>query len=134
MNKINQSNKKFSNTWFLLTIIPAFFSTYGSIYRNIILILSSIIMTFLLVIIIPFCRKRENLWMFLFHAFISIPTNILLAKNIGYYYAYEILEFKVFFVPFSIFFFFVVLSIEEVIISIITRAIWRKQKRTLLPD
>ena len=29
-----------------------------------------------------------------FHAFISIPTNILLAKNIGYYYAYEIIEFK----------------------------------------
>ncbi len=94
----------------------------------------TVISMFLLVGILPFTHKRENLWLFLLWFFCSIPINLLIIKHfsvLGYVLDEETPIFVKGLVIAEII--FIATSAEEVAIALIGRRIWRRQYALSLP-
>lgn len=118
---------KKKNFWALFFLIPPFFSAACVITERLWLIIPCIISLFLLVALVPPCRKRENLWMFVGLVPASAPINFVLSG----YYSTEFMDTSSTF-PQLLWFilsFSVLLSVEEIVFGIITRLIWKNQYR-----
>ena len=107
-------------------VLPAIF-TVIAYFKSPYWIIGTAVTLFALVGILPFCRHRQNLWMFLFVGVFSIPVNISLTKSI----ALSMLSYET---PLctiinAALVFFVLFSVEEVAFAAVTRIIWRKQYR-----
>ena len=64
-----------------LTVLPIVISIASAHYKMLWLIPVAVLSMFVLVGTLPFCRKHENLWMFVLTAFCSIPVNWFLLTN-----------------------------------------------------
>ena len=83
---------------------------------------------FFFVKVIPFCRRRENLWMFFLVAICSIPPNVcLISSHIQIYRKIWCLLFR------STAYLFL-LSVEEIIMAFITRRLWKRQYKLPYSD
>lgn len=92
---------------------------------NWIYLLVVIILIFLMVQVMPFTKSYENIWVFLFGVITFIPVNIKVA-----YFIEEIMFiFKYNFIKgiWCVVFFFVLLSVEEILLGVIARFIWKNQ-------
>lgn len=88
------------------------------------LIVGYLVMPVLLLLFIrlmPICRKRENLWMFFLVAVCSVPINLSLI------FRYVLIGRTVLRLIIRPTAFFLLLSVEEVIMGYITRTIWVRQ-------
>ncbi len=81
-----------------------------------------------IVAVIPWCRQHENMWLFVLTAIGSVPINITLTR---YVIDMGILEtgFPVLGVLVtSLEIYLLLLGIEEIIIGVLGRMIWKRQK------
>ncbi len=87
----------------------------------------SVILIYLFVGICKICRKRESLWVFILVALIMIPFNIYMIRSIlSYVGNYTDIRW---FVKLAIcpLLYIVIFCIEEIILGIIGRLIWKRQ-------
>lgn len=107
-----------------LLVLPVLISVFGafssSIKMNILVGLVSIVIMFVFVFCFHICKQEENLWVFVISFFVTIPTNIRLIIYINentYFLDYSTFIRMVA----SIVVFFILQSIEQIILGIITR-------------
>lgn len=110
----------------LLVGIPLIFSVLAVLKNSIFMFLAYIVVHFIIMKFIPVFKSYENIGMFVLVAFSSIPINIYIVKLL----LNMILLVEI--APFisalkGILYYMVVLSIEEVIMGILTRVIWKNQ-------
>ena len=114
-----------------LTVLPIVISIASAHYKMLWLIPVAVISMFVLVGTLPFCRKRENLWMFVLTAFCSIPvnwfilTNFEIWKNVLYSGGENRILTKIVIVEYT--------GVEEIILGLLTRMLWRKQYKLYIP-
>ena len=93
-----------------------------SVWLYVILLLSH----FLILLFVPVFKGRENLWMFIAVAISSIPVNVLAVISLWRYdIAEEIGMLNS--VLLCILYYAVLFSIEEIVMGLITRLIWKRQ-------
>lgn len=87
-----------------------------------------IVSVLFIVAVVPWCRQHENMWLFVLTAIGSVPINITLTR---YIIDMGILEtgFPVLGVLVtSLEIYLLLLGIEEIIIGVLGRMIWKRQK------
>ncbi|WP_455502662.1 hypothetical protein [Blautia sp.] len=118
-----------------LTVLPIVISIASAHYKMLWLIPVAVLSMFVLVGTLPFCRKRENLWMFVLTAFCSIPvnwfllTNFEIWKNVLYSGGESCILTKIVIVEYMM----VLTGVEEIILGLLTRMVWRKQYKLYIP-
>ena len=106
-----------------------------SVYYNALwLIPVVVILIFMLIGTMPICRKNENLWMFVLTGFCSIPINVfLLTKfNVWMDYLYNGSG-KVHMIVLIIGYTIVLAGMEELVLGLLTRVLWKKQCKLYIP-
>ena len=90
-------------------------------------VIISILVLFLCISMSKICTGYESLYCFVFIAFLSIPVNLELTiwswSVIRYFFA-DTLLLKLLYIPM---FYIIILSLEEIVIGVIGRIIWRNQ-------
>ena len=118
-----------------LTVLPIVISIASAHYKMLWLIPVAVLSMFVLVGTLPFCRKRENLWMFVLTAFCSIPvnwfllTNFEIWKNVLYSGGESCILTKIVIVEYMM----VLTGVEEIILGLLTCMVWRKQYKLYIP-
>lgn len=118
-----------------LTVLPIVISIASAHYKMLWLIPVAVLSMFVLMGTLPFCRKRENLWMFVLTAFCSIPvnwfllTNFEIWKNVLYSGGESRILTKIVIVEYMM----VLTGVEEIILGLLTRMLWRKQYKLYIP-
>lgn len=113
---------------FLAIGIPFVLSTVVALHPSFFLLPLLILAHLFVMKLVPAFRGRENLWMFLVVSVSSIPLNIavlVFLNNQGF------ISGSFFLLGFTrcLMYYFVLLSVEEVVMGVITRMIWKKQNR-----
>ena len=119
---------------FGLIILPMLTSILSVYYKALWLIPVVVILIFVLIGIMPICRKNENLWMFVLTGFCSIPVNVfLLTKfNVWMDYLYKGSG-KIHMIALIIGYTIVLTGMEEIVLGLITRVLWKKQCKLYIP-
>lgn len=114
------------NKGVLTLAIPAVLSLITVLKHSVVLLVLLIISHFIIIKFVPLFKGKENVWMFVFVAISSIPINfyIMLLLNewdllFTSFFALGVLR--------CILYYLVLFSMEEIIMGITTRVIWRKQ-------
>ena len=114
-------------------ILPMLLSIVSAYYEVLWLIPVVVILMFVLVGTISFCRKNENLWMFVLTGFCSIPVNwFLLTKFNMWMYLYSDSG-KIITTLVIIQYIIALTGLEEVVLGLFTRILWKKQYRLYIP-
>lgn len=106
-------------------LVPLAVSASGAALHSVLLMAISVPLLFGMVHVLPFCRKRENLYMFTFCALTMIPINILMIQAVSPFLFSDESALRV--TMWSVILFFVFLSVEEIILGVLTRLIWPRQ-------
>lgn len=113
----------------LLMIIPLI-STIGYVCsRSASLLLATGVYFFLFVWLVPICKHKENLWMFILVAIASIPLNIKMC-NMAFVGLLAEMPILVKFL-WVVLLYCILFSVEEIVFGFVTRVIWRKQYKLL---
>lgn len=117
-----------------LIILPMATSILSAYYKALWLIPVVVILIFILIGTMPICRKNENLWMFVLTGFCSIPVNVfLLTKfNVWMDYLYNGSG-KIHKIVLIIGYTIVLTGMEEIILGVLTRVLWKKQCKLYIP-
>ena len=114
-----------------VSMLPILLSFVGVIRHSTILIIFLPVALFIAVALIPYAQKRENIWMFLLVVVSGIPVNFSVI-----WWLFRLSVFESNFLLLTVFrgvaMYIMLLSIEELILGIITRMIWRKQYKISL--
>lgn len=120
--------------FFLLT--PFFVALSAAHFKLLWLVPATVILIFIMVAVLPFCHKRENLWLFVLWAVCSVPVNLFLltefpqwryvvysgsGKGILYYAALAETA-------------LICTGVEEVIIALVGRRLWKRQYVLYIPE
>jgi hypothetical protein len=116
--------------WIL--IIPVILSWDAVRLHSLILMVLAVLAHFGALRLTPVCKRRESLWMFLLVALSTIPLNLHLLAEYGDLVGVSRNSGIIALSLLSIIWYDVLLSVEEIIMGIITRLIWKKQYK--LPD
>ncbi len=111
----------------LLSFVPLIVSILGVCFESYTVMLLVIPVLFAMVRFLPFCHKRENLWMFVFAAMAVIPINIHLIHKLNLPYWVD--NSTIMCCLWSVLLFLMLLSVEEIVLGLITRFIWKRQYR-----
>lgn len=115
--------------------IPFLLAVTSAYYKSIWLVSATVILMFIMVAVLPFTRKRESLWLFILCAVCSVPINLFLLTEYpqwrevifngesGFLNMLSLIEMTL-----------VCTSIEEVVVALIGRRIWKRQYALLLPE
>ena len=82
-----------------------------------------------IVAVVPCCRQHENLWLFVLTAIGSVPINIILTQYITDLGILETGFPVIGVVVTSVEIYLLLLGIEEIIVGVLGRMIWKRQKR-----
>lgn len=85
----------------------------------------AVISIFLVVKIVPFCHKRESIWLFIVCAYSFLPINFVLAGQIIMNLGEKISE-MIYWLRY-VEYILILASIEEVLMGFIGRLLWRRQ-------
>lgn len=118
-----------------LAFAPVGLSLVAAHIQSLWLAAATVILIFIFVAVMPYCRKRENLWVFLLVAAASIPINLFIlgkydlwiyltasGEKHGIVYYMSLIEYTL-----------LLSSIEEVIAGLIARLIWKRQYKLVIP-
>lgn len=114
------------------SIVPTAFLVISYFKHSPVWIIGTALSLFVLVALLPFCHRRENLWMFIFVAIFGLPINIYLSKECTPLLFGDDSSIELF--CYSALVFFVLFSIEEIVFATITRIIWRRQYKLFPKD
>lgn len=126
--------KEKSGKLVILIILPIIISFLSMIYKSLWLIAVAVLVMFVLVGILPYCRKHENLWVFIITALSALPINwfLFMKYTILRYYLCGgedgIISKMVIFE-----YMLILMGVEQVILGLIARFIWRKQYKLYIP-
>lgn len=123
--------KKVNKLQIVTFLIPFALSFFVAARQSILLLSLCIISMFVIVGIVPLFKRRENLWMFLLVGITGIPINLWFAYQFmatGYFDDGFIASRIVL----TLLLYFVLFSIEELALGILTRIIWPKQYKIAL--
>lgn len=95
----------------------------ASVKASAVYFILAIAFAFLYIAVMPTCKYNENTWMFFMVAITVTPVNIRIII-----YALSGSAILFFSVVFGVILFFIMLSIEELIVGIITRLVWKNQR------
>ncbi|MCM1392366.1 MAG: hypothetical protein NC185_06300 [Ruminococcus sp.] len=115
----------------LAGIIPLSLSIAFVLRKSIVLLIVMIASMFLVIAVMPICRKMENMWMFLLVAMVGIPINIfviyyiILSDFLG-------IDFFIGKLLWSTLLYCIFFSIEQIIFGVLARIIWKKQRKIKL--
>lgn len=116
-----------------VSIFAPFLLAFGSArFKSVWLVLATVILIFILVSVLPFCRKRENLWLFIFCAVCSIPINYFLLTEFPQW-KYLIYSGKISYYMTLIEMILILTGVEEVVVVIIGCRIWKRQYALYIP-
>ena len=112
---------------FLLAVIAAY-------YKSVWLVAVTVITMFIMVAVLSFTHKRENLWLFILCGICSIPINIFLVNEFlpwkkYIFHSYHGLSNILLMVGLTL----ICTSIEEILVALVGRIIWKKQYDLMLP-
>lgn len=109
-----------------VSLLPISMSIVGAIKHSTIPIVLLPIALLIAVALTPWARKRENIWMFLLVAVSGIPVNIVLIR---WLLGLSVFETHFFVLAFfrSVALYLILFSMEELILGVVTRMIWKKQ-------
>lgn len=114
----------------LLILIPFIVAMLDAIYmKSLWMTLSTVFIIFLLVSVVPFCARRENLYVFILTAFVSIPANYFLLTEYAFWMNIFGANRGLLYVLCMIEQILVLSSIEEIIMGFLARILWKKQYR-----
>ena len=114
----------------LLGFVPFAVSALGAALGSVALMAVSVPLLFVTVRILPFCRKRENLFMFVYSAAALVPINVFLLRVCNIRELIGLSPIRVF--TFGAIMFIVLFAVEELALGLVTRLIWGRQYA--LPD
>lgn len=119
---------------FGLIILPMAISIFSAYYKALWLIPVVVILIFVLIGIMPICKKNENLWMFVLTGFCSTPVNVfILTKfNVWMDYLYNGSG-KIHKIALIIGYTIVLTGMEEIVLGLFTRILWKKQCKLYIP-
>ena len=119
----------------MLVWSPFAVAVISAYHRSFWLVMTTVILMFVVVGVLPVTRKRENLWLFVLCALCGIPINLFLIRE---YPVWEIMtagsENRVFRLLAMMEVFLIYTSIEEVIVALVGRRIWKRQYALALPE
>ena len=95
-----------------------------SLFWSVVLILSVLF----IVGVVPGCRQHENMWLFVLTAIGSMPINISLTQYIIDFGIFETGFPVLGIVVTSVEIYLLLLGVEEIVIGVLGRMIWKKQK------
>lgn len=108
--------------------IPFLLSAFTVIRHSVVMLAIYILAHFVILKISPTFKHCENLGMFLIVAFSSIPINIYIFKILNemdfLFDSYLVIN-----IMRGVLYYIVLLSVEEVIMGIFTRWIWKRQRK-----
>lgn len=108
------------------SLLPISLSIVGAIRHSPILIVLVPIALLISVALTPWARKRENIWMFLFVAVSGVPVNIIVIRWLLGLSFFETHFFVLAFFR-SVALYLMLLSMEELILGVVTRMVWKNQ-------
>lgn len=93
---------------------------------------AAVLIFFILLKWVSFIKKNENLWAFVITLIIGLPFNIKISRLItGLYFDYTNLFFTLIY---GIIFFMSCLAMEEILVGMVIRILWRKQNDTFFEN
>ena len=114
-----------------LTMLPAGIALYAATTKLVLFAFLSIAAVFIVVAILPLCRRRESIWVFFILFLTATPLNVTIIIEILTSWMFEdsllltnILRGGLFYL--------IALSIEELACGFFARLIWRKQYKAIL--
>lgn len=115
-------------------ILPLIVSILSAYYKLLWLVPVVVVLMFVLVAMLPFCRKHENLWIFVLTAFCALPINWLIIIKFDawmdyLYIGYGNISYFLVIVEYMM----ILTGLEEIIFGIVTRYIWKKQYKLYIP-
>lgn len=108
------------------SLLPISLSIVGAIRHSPILIVLMPIALLISVALTPWARKRENIWMFLLVAVSGVPVNIIVIRWLLGLSFFETHFFVLAFFR-SVVLYLMLLSMEELILGVVIRMIWKNQ-------
>lgn len=108
------------------SLLPISLSIVGAIRYSPILIVLVPIALLISVALTPWAKKRENIWMFLLVAVSGVPVNIIVIRWLLGLSVFET-HFLVLAFFRSVALYLMLLSMEELILGVVTRMIWKNQ-------
>lgn len=124
---MSQLKKKPRYWQILFALIPMILSLAFVRYMINLLLVLTVITLFIIIAVVPIFKTRKSLWMFILSSIISIPINLNFSLYIaGNYlsYDYRLIELCLY----AVLFYFLLLSIEEIILGIVSRLMWHRQR------
>ena len=112
---------------FVLYLIPFTVSLISAVKFSAPLMLLTVILNYIVTAINPFARKRECLYML---PLITLTATPIILSVINFLIRWELIFSPVILV--SIFIFFIMLSIIEIVLEVICRFIWKRQYKLTL--
>lgn len=118
----------------LLFLVPFLFSLFSLRWDSIPMGVISLIMAFCIIGVLPLCRMRQSIWLFVVSAFITTPINLLLIQKMGIWIillgAFNRFTYYLIVIELLL----LLLSIEEIVFGLIGRLIWRNQNKIEFSD
>ena len=114
----------------LFAVVPLSIASLGAGMKSVAVMSLTVPILFVMVGLLPFCHRRENLWMFAFSAISVIPINIYILQSIDLSHYFDDSLIKT--CLWSVLLFFILLAIEEISLGLVTRFVWKRQYK--LPD
>lgn len=106
--------------------VPFALSLSAALMRSLLLGALAVLSLFLAVRLLPACRHRENLWMFLLAALAGIPIN-LTASAVLLRTFFSSQEWGIARFLWGILLYAILFSTEQIILGVITRLLWKAQ-------
>ena len=114
----------------LFAAVPLLIAVFGVCVFSVPVMLLSVPVLFLMVGLLPFCHRRENLWMFVYAAITFIPINVFILFQIELDRIFHENLFSV--LLWGVLLFLLMSSLEEIVLGVITRFVWKRQYK--LPE
>lgn len=111
----------------LMIMTPVVAVGFSWCMNQYILMILSMLAIFFAISVCGSCKNHENLWLFVLAGAALIPTNIRLSLYASDYFGYlwnDASIMKFIYIPLA---FSILLSIEEIILGVIGRIVWKEQ-------
>lgn len=113
------------------SIIFLFFLSFAAVEsRSVIVALVAVAAHFIVLKAVPAFKKRENIWVFIFVVFSFVPFNIYALSTVNSAVSLFSHNFLLGLIE-CVLYYITLLSMEEIVMGVITRFFWRKQKKTV---
>lgn len=109
--------------------ILLFISQMAARTMSLLWILFTVLILFFVVSVLKICRRRENLWLFIYTAICGIPINLAIVKERMVLFFFDSGIPIVGTIIATVEVFLLLFAIEEIVVGVIGRIIWRRQYR-----